>query len=93
MTGLVKGHAYSVTAVEEVKLVTDERTALCAVCVVGSVVTNSNLRIYVFSYSADRLSTRTLKFVWCVSGTRGGRWSGTGPGVTSEELFFFKRIK
>lgn len=29
MTGLVKGHAYSVTAVEEVKLVTDRKTTLC----------------------------------------------------------------
>lgn len=29
VTGLVKGHAYSVTAVEEVKLVADKTSTLC----------------------------------------------------------------
>ncbi len=32
VTGLVKGHAYSVTAVEEVKPVTDKKTTLCVMC-------------------------------------------------------------
>lgn len=44
--------------------------------------------ISVSSYSANRRSTRTLKFVWCVSGTRGVKWNGMVPGVTSEELYF-----
>lgn len=43
------------------------------------------LGFHVF-YSADRLSTRKLRSVWCVSGTRGVKWNGTVPGVTSEEF-------
>lgn len=55
------------------------------------IVQKSKVRIstvvnFVFSYSADRLSTRTLKSVWCVSGTRGVKWNGMVPGVTSEEF-------
>lgn len=76
MTGLVKGHAYSVTAVEEVKqgtvplhpCVSMRSTSLC------------------LTRSVSRRSTRRPRFGWCVSGTRGVRWSGTAPGVTSKWL-------
>lgn len=76
MTGLVKGHAYSVTAVEEVKQHHEINDFRCH---------NMLLTSLLLTYSVDRLSRRTLKSVWCASGTRGVRWNGTAPGVTSEE--------
>lgn len=90
VTGLVKGHAYSVTAVEEVKLHTQntERGVLFLQRERGLNVRSSTTFKSVLSYSANRRSTRTPKFVWCVSGTRGVKWSGTVPGVTSGDIFF-----
>lgn len=48
-----------------------------------------NPRVSLKYHSADRLSTRSLKFVWCVSGTRGVRLNGMVPGVTSKEFLTF----
>ena len=79
VTGLVKGHAYSVTAVEEVKLIDHKPN--------GPIQFKCNsLHCFHLSHSAKRRSTRRPKSVWCVSGTRGVKWSGTVPGVTSEEI-------
>lgn len=42
VTGLVKGHAYSVTAVEEVKPVTDKKSALCVMSLLRSIFSKKN---------------------------------------------------
>lgn len=74
-TGLVKGHAYSVTAVEEVepvpgapRRVQQPRLTLCLL------------------HSVNHLSTRTPRSAWCASGTPGVRWNGTVPGATSDQF-------
>jgi len=110
-TGLVKGHAYSLTAVEEVKPGTHmscslvcvfqhcRHTVTITVSVRGSPgllsktahgvkhgFSEEEFTRLLFSRSANRLSTRTPNSVWCVSGTRGVKWSGKVPGVTSNRF-------
>lgn len=73
-TGLVKGHAYSVTAVEEVEPVPGAPRGV-----------SSSLTLCLL-HSVNRLSTRTPRSAWCASGTPGARWNGTAPGATSDQF-------